>query len=66
MAIHLLQRQRRAVIVADCGNHRLWVVSADGEWRVLTLHPQPIHPMAAVLHGHRLYVAGEDHIYVYT
>ena len=45
-----------SVLIADCGNHRLQVMSEQGEFSVLQLQPRVSRPCSAVLFNNQLYV----------
>ena len=45
-----------SVLIADCGNHRLQVMSEQGEFSLLQLPPPELRPCSAVLFNNQLYV----------
>ena len=45
-----------SVLIADCGNHRLQVMSEQGEFSLLQLPPPELRPGSAVLFNNQLYV----------
>ena len=45
-----------SVLIADCGNNRLQVMSEQGEFSVLRLKPPVREPRSAVLWNNQLYV----------
>ena len=48
------------MLVADCGNDRLQVCDASGQWSVLDLQPPVKGPDSAAVIGNKLYVCSRD------
>ena len=54
-----------SVLIADCGNGRLQVMSEQGEFSVLQLQPPVTSPLRAVLFKNHVFVASWDKKAIY-
>ena len=54
-----------SVLIADRNNHRLQVMSVQGELCVLQLQPPVSRPYGAVLINNKLYVTSDDNKEIY-
>ena len=54
-----------SVLIADCGNNRLQVMSEQGEFSVLQLQPPVPQPRSAVLFNNNLYVTSYNKRIIY-
>ena len=55
-----------AALIADCGNHRLQVLSANGQWSIVPLDPPVKRPWGACFVNDALYVCHGTNISCYN